>query len=237
MILRACARIFVSPFQFLFLFRASGALVFRGLDASSRVACARRRVSADKVLQLKPSVALTKSNNAMLHVRRRSDTFSIGTIIPYILPQRTFRASVPFPFSLFRVRASSSSASSSSGRRDRSRPVVTPIAAASFEPLGVFHPGRAQPPPTGSSRTASTRLDLHRYNIGYACNADSPNVDRRLRHAGDGFCQRDVTHCLVVSRRNNDRITTSAKIARDDSSRAQSPLSFAAFIREEHSPF
>lgn len=72
MILRTCARIFVSPFQFLFLFRASDALVSRGPDASSRVACARRRVSVDKVLQLKPSVALTKSNNALLHVAART---------------------------------------------------------------------------------------------------------------------------------------------------------------------
>lgn len=145
MILRACATIFVSPFQLIFLFRASGALVFRGLDASSRVACARRRVSVDKVLQLKPSVAPTKSNNAMLRVRRRSDTFSIGTTIRYILPQRTFRASIPFPSSLFRVCVSSSSASCSSS-------------AFPLDAIGLV-PSLRRSPPRASDRSLSSILD------------------------------------------------------------------------------
>lgn len=104
-----------------------------------------RRMCVDKVLQLKPSVALTKSNNAMLYVRRRSDTFSIGTTIRYILPQRNFRASIPFSSSLFRVCVASSSASPSSS--------AFPVDAIGLVPSLRRSPQRA------SNRSLSSVLD------------------------------------------------------------------------------
>lgn len=72
------------------------AIVFQGFNAINFVACAWRHSAlqnTEKVLESKPSIALTKSNNAMLYVRHRSfrsaqlfDLFFQCTFMPLSLP-------------------------------------------------------------------------------------------------------------------------------------------------------
>lgn len=101
----------VSLSPFFFSFFESCNRISRVRCSPSIVACARRRASAGKVLELKPSVALTKSNNATFHVRRLSRA-CFRSAQPFdTFFQRTYDTSVTSPPPLLFLSFASASSS------------------------------------------------------------------------------------------------------------------------------
>ena len=153
---------------FFFLFFESCNRISRVRCSPSFVACARHRASAGKVLELKPSVALTKSNNAMFHVRCLSRACFPSAQSFDTFFQRTYDASAPSYFSSlsFLCVSSSSSSSLSSSLLDAISLGFSPTlynADQRHSPLNsikvyllIFDRGRTQLLPTGSSCVAST---------------------------------------------------------------------------------